>query len=178
MKHLNNNKRKYDSKVTTATFLHVFAMTLVLVAGTAVIAPLVSLQSADAVAISFTARAQEDEAEPKAPAVVTGENVYIAWWNGTAGEPDVQTDIMFRASNDGGVTFSDKINLSNTTEADSWRVEIAGEGDNLVVSWWETNQTSDTPVARVSNDGGETFGPLLLLAANGTLGSGEAEEVP
>jgi hypothetical protein len=31
---------------------------------------------------------------------------------------------------------------------------------------------------RVSNDNGDTFGPLLMLAANGTLGSGEAEEVP
>jgi hypothetical protein len=39
------------------------------------------------------------------------------------------------------------------------------------------NQTSDIPVARVSNDGGETFGPLMMLAANGTLGSGEAEEI-
>ncbi len=39
------------------------------------------------------------------------------------------------------------------------------------------NQTSDVPVARVSNDGGETFGPLVMLAANGTLGSGEAEEI-
>ena len=42
---------------------------------------------------------------------------------------------MFRASNDGGATFSDKIYLSNTTDADSWRVEIAGEGENVVVSW-------------------------------------------
>jgi hypothetical protein len=47
----------------------------------------------------------------------------------------------------------------------------------VVVSWWETNQTSDIPVARVSNDGGATFGPMILLAANGTLGSGEAEEI-
>ena len=26
----------------------------------------------------------------------------------------------------------------------SWRVEIHGEADTVVVSWWETNQTSDT----------------------------------
>jgi hypothetical protein len=65
--------------------------------------------------------------------------------------------------------------LSNTTEADSWRVEIHGEGDTVVVSWWEMNQTSDIPVARVSNDAGATFGPMLMLGLNGTLGSGEAE---
>jgi hypothetical protein len=37
-----------------------------------------------------------------------------------------------------------------------------------------TDQTDDTPVMRVSNDNGATFGPLLTLAANGTIG--EAEE--
>jgi hypothetical protein len=42
---------------------------------------------------------------------------------------------MFRASTDGSATFGDKINLSNTTDADSWRVEIEGEGDNVVVTW-------------------------------------------
>jgi hypothetical protein len=74
---------------------------------------------------------------------------------------------MFRASSDGGVTFGDKINLSNTTDTDSWRVEIAGEDETVVVTWWETNHTSDTSTARVSNDGGETFGPLLMLGTNG-----------
>jgi hypothetical protein len=83
---------------------------------------------------------------------------------------------MFRASTDGGQTFGDRINLSNSSDADSWRVEIAGEGENVIVSWWETNQTSDVSVARVSNDGGETFGPLLMLGANGTIGSGTEEE--
>ena len=45
---------------------------------------------------------------------------------------------MFRASNAAGQTFGDKINLSNSPEADSWRVEIA-EGADVIVSWWETN---------------------------------------
>jgi hypothetical protein len=75
-----------------------------------------------------------------------------------------------------GATFGDKINLSNTTNGDSWRVEIAGEEPNVIVSWWETNQTSDTPVARISTDNGATFGPMLVLATNGTLGEAEAAE--
>jgi hypothetical protein len=83
---------------------------------------------------------------------------------------------MFRASTDGGETFGDRINLSNTTDADSWRVELHGEGDNVIVSWWETNQTSDIPVARISTDAGETFGPMLMLGANGTIGVTEEEE--
>ncbi len=41
---------------------------------------------------------------------------------------------MSRASTDGGgATFSDRINLSNTTDADSWRVEMAGEGEILLL---------------------------------------------
>jgi hypothetical protein len=48
--------------------------------------------------------------------------------------------------------------------------------DNVVVSWCETNQTSDTPVARISNDGGQTFGPILRLATNGTISSTTAGE--
>ena len=75
---------------------------------------------------------------------------------------------MFRASTDGGSSFGDKINLSNTTDADSTRVEIDSDADSVVVTWWETNQTDDTPVARVSTDNGATFGPLLTLATNRT----------
>ncbi len=129
----------------------------------------ISIQSAEAIIAILIGRS------PQAPAVVSGDNIYIAWW--TNNTENGNEEVMFRASNDGGSTFSDKINLSNTTDADSWRVEIHGEADTVVVSWWETNQTSDIPVARVSNDAGETFGPLVMLAANGTLGSGEAEEI-
>lgn len=73
---------------------------------------------------------------------------------------------MFRASNDGGTTFAEKINLSNTTGAESHDVEIAADGDNVIVTWWERNQTAEEPVARISTNNGETFGFLLRLAAN------------
>jgi hypothetical protein len=110
----------------------------------------------------------------RAPPSVTGDNVYVAWWtNNTYNNND---EINFRASTDGGSTFGDKINLSNTTDSDSSNVEIDSDADSIVVTWWETNQTSDTPVMRVSNDNGVTFGPLLRLAPNGTLGASEEEE--
>jgi hypothetical protein len=141
--------------ITSITLATAISLTLI---------PLLLQQSADAIIAILIGRG-----EPKAPVVVSGDNIYIAWWNGTAGLPDIQTDVMFRASTDGGQTFGDKINLSNTTDADSWRVEIAGEGENVIVSWWETNQTSDIPVARISNDAGATFGPMLMLATNGTI---------
>jgi hypothetical protein len=171
MYNLNDNKMK-NSAATTMSFLFLGAI-LVLAGISTPIAATPLLQSVSAQ--SFIDSESDLRAEPKAPVVVSGDNIYIAWW--TNNTENGNEEVMFRASNDGGATFGDKINLSNTTEADSWRVEVAGEGADVVVSWWETNQTSDTPVARVSNDGGATFGPMILLAANGTLGSGEAEEI-
>lgn len=44
------------------------------------------------------------------------------------------------------------------------------------MTWWERNQTSNEPATRVSSDNGLTFGPILKLAANGTLSGDEAEE--
>jgi hypothetical protein len=35
----------------------------------------------------------------------------------------------------------------------------------VVVTWLETNETSDTPVMKVSNDFGKTFGPLLYQSS-------------
>src|SRR5215212_10174120 len=104
----------------------------------------------------------------EAPIATSGDNAYITWWSNKTGNEEV----MFRASTDNGATFGDKINLSNTTEADSDDAEIAASGDSVYVSWWERNETSDTPVARVSNDNGATFGPMLMLATNGTIGGG------
>ena len=109
------------------------------------------------------------------PPAITGDNIYVAWWtNNTANGNE---EVNFRASNDGGQTFEDKINLSNTTNLGSSNVEIESDADSIVVSWWETNQTSTTPVMRVSNDNGATFGPVLRLAPNGTIGVSEDEEV-
>jgi hypothetical protein len=164
-----NNKR--NAKVTTEmTFATLVTIVLVLL-----LALNMTINPAAAL-LSSTRQAGYTVLDPEVPSVVTGDNIYMAWWTNNTQE-NGNEEAIFRASNDGGATFSNRTNLSNTTEADSWRVEIAGEGENVVVSWWETNQTSDVPVARVSNDGGETFGPLMMLGLNGTLGSGEAEAV-
>ena len=128
------------------------------------------LQQESAFAISMpTLQKSVDKAA--APPAITGDNVYVAWWTNQSGNEEV----MFRASNDKGQTFGDKINLSNTTDADSTRVEIDSDTNSVVVTWWETTETSDTPVMKVSNDFGKTFGPLLKLADNGTIASGEVK---
>jgi hypothetical protein len=161
MSNLNNKK---NNPIVKATILTASATIIVLVA--AVGATIIEINwSADA----FVIPGLGGRTDSKAPAVVSGDNIYIAWW--TNNTENGNEEVMFRASNDAGQTFGDKINLSNTTDADSWRVEIAAEGADVLVTWWETNQTSDTPVARISTDGGETFGPVLRLATNGTISS-------
>jgi hypothetical protein len=69
---------------------------------------------------------------------MSGENIYVAWWTNTTSN---NNEVLFRASTDGGQTFGDKINLSNTTNADSSRVEIDSDANSVLVTWWETNQT-------------------------------------
>jgi hypothetical protein len=174
-----NNKKNKNKNNTIATATKVFSLATILVAAIVVVT---ITASSTAEGARFRSGGGEGgnfsccPGELDAPAVVTGENIYITWW--TNNTENGNEEVMFRASTDGGATFGDRINLSNTTEADSWNVEIAGEGDTVVVSWWETNQTGiDVPVARISTDAGETFGPLMRLGMNGTLGSGEAEAV-
>jgi hypothetical protein len=89
----------------------------------------------------------------EAPVAITGKNVSVAWWTNKTGNDEV----LFRASTDNGQTFGDKINLSNTTDSESTRVQIDSDADSVVVTWWETNDTSDVPVMRISNDNGETW---------------------
>src|SRR5215217_8190288 len=166
MKHFKNNKKKNNAIVTTAT-LAMLATFVVVVAGPATILGII--RPVDAAITETTGGSVQPSPERKVPAVVSGDNIYIAWW--TNNTENGNEEVMSRASNDGGATFGDKMNLSNTPDADSTRVEIAAEGADVIVSWWETNQTSDTPVARLSSDGGQTFGPMLRLAANGTISS-------
>jgi hypothetical protein len=102
----------------------------------------------------------------KAPIATSSENIYIVWWSNKTGD----NEVMFRASIDGGQTFDDKINLSNTTGTESTDAEIDASGDSVIVTWWERNQTANEPVVKISNDNGKTFGPLLRLATNGAIG--------
>ena len=116
-----------------------------------------------------TSEIAEQKDQLDAPIAIVGDNVYIVWPTNKTGNDEVQ----FRASTDGGTTFADKINLSNTTDAESQDVEIAADGDNVIITWWERNQTAEEPIAMISTDNGETFGPLLKLAMNGTIGESE-----
>jgi hypothetical protein len=115
------------------------------------------------------------EIDKKAPIAISDDNIYIVWFN-DRNTPNNNSEVLFRSSNDSGATFSDKINLSNTTDADSVDAKISAEGNNVIITWWEQNETSNEPVVRMSSDNGATFGPLLILATNGTIGQAAAAE--
>lgn len=114
-----------------------------------------------------------EEAFKRAPTAISGDNVYIVW-STNEGTVNSNYEVGFGASTDGGATFGPITNASNTDNSDSVNAEISAEGDgNITVSWWEKNQTSFLPVAKVSTDSGQTFGDRLNITANpfGTIGS-------
>jgi hypothetical protein len=178
MTHHSNNKKKKNN-VIAATASTVVTLAFFVVIAVPGITTMIGInQSADAALMDGSVRFT---AEPKAPIAVSedGNNVYVVWWTNNNTENNNE-EVMFRASNDGGQTFGDKINLSNTTAAELEDVEIDAEGANVIVTWWERNQTANEHVMRISNDSGQTFGPLLMLSSDSTLSAasanGEEEE--
>ena len=169
MHNLNKNDKNKNNTIGTAA--KVFSLATILafaIVGVTIIPPL-------------TAQAYIDPTtglrEPKAPMAASedGSNVYVVWWTNRSGN----WEVMFRASNDGGATFGERINLSNSPDTQSQTAEILAVGDSVFVSWWELNENvhphTNESVLRVSNDGGQTFGPVINLGTNGTI-SGTEEE--
>jgi hypothetical protein len=47
---------------------------------------------------------------------------------------------------------------------------LLADGENVYITWWETaGDTLSQAVMRVSNDNGQTFGPVVMPSANGTI---------
>jgi hypothetical protein len=169
MYHVKNNKKKKNNNVIVTAAMFFTLATIILIAGiTAVIA---SMPLLSASAQRFMDRESNIAVEPKAPMAVSqdGNNIYIVWWTNKS----ENWEVMFRASNDGGQTFGDQVNLSNSTDAESQNAEIIAAGDSVYVSWWETSPEtgSSESVLRVSPDAGQTFGPMIMLGVNGTIGT-------
>jgi hypothetical protein len=168
-RNLSNNKKE-KNVITTTTTRVVWTTAIILIVA------VTTISSTPPLLLAYAwIDPDQEPVQTKAPSVITGENVYVVWWT-DQGTENANGEVMFRASSDSGATFSNSTNLSNTTDADSVDAEIAAEGDSVIVTWWERNQTSDAPVARISTDGGDTFGPLIMLGANGTVSGVEEEE--
>jgi hypothetical protein len=117
---------------------------------------------------SMAIKDQNAIGEPsKAEPAVIAASVYVVWSNNDTANNN--SEVMFRASVDGGQAYGDKVNLSNSSGSNSTDFDVEATIDNVIVSWWETNQTSAEPVIVFSGDRGATFGSILRLASNGTI---------
>ena len=96
-----------------------------------------------------------------------GKNVYVASWDKKTGN----WEVFVARSTDNGDSFGDALNLSNSSNTRSDDAHIFALNDNVYTTWWETSKNgTSVPVFRASNDNGATFGPVLKLPANGTIG--------
>jgi hypothetical protein len=101
-----------------------------------------------------------EKKEGKAPIAISGDNVYVAWWGNSTGNHEV----MFKASSDGGQTFGEKINLSNSPNGTSVEADVATSGDNVYVTFADNMTGNPEAYLAISNDNGETFNPLIRLS--------------
>ena len=100
-----------------------------------------------------------DKTDGKAPMAISDNNLYVAWWgNGTG-----NFEVMFKASNDNGQTFGDKINLSNSTNATSVGASVAASRNNVYVVYWDNKTGREGVYLRTSTDKGHTFDPEITL---------------
>lgn len=95
-----------------------------------------------------------------------GSGVHVAWTEGSS----PTREIFYIGSTDGGVSFGNVINVSNSA-ADGWGPAIAVSGLNAYLSWVEAKIRF-----AVSTNGGMTFSAPVDLSV-GTLGNAQKPRV-
>jgi hypothetical protein len=97
---------------------------------------------------------------------ISGDNVYVVWRDEL---PNVNTEIFFRASNDGGQTFEGIIYLSDTDDTSNF-ADIAVSGDSVYMVWVEETEPANFDTFfRASNDGGQTFEGIINLSNSASV---------
>lgn len=98
----------------------------------------------------------------------SGNNVNVIWEEHVVG---FQREIFYRSSTDGGVTFTDTENLSNSPGS-SEGPSIAVLGSNVHVVWKEFVGGVNSEILYIrSTDGGTVFDPILTNISNNPTGS-------
>jgi hypothetical protein len=94
----------------------------------------------------------------------SGNNEYAVWWDNTTGN----WEVSFATSSDGGKTFGDSINISNSSDARSVGARIATEGNNVYIAWIDIDENSGQKqvILRASNDSGQTFEKPITVSSN------------
>src|SRR6266498_2014391 len=82
----------------------------------------------------------------------SGNNEYVVWWDNTTGN----WDVSFAKSSDGGKTFGDLINISNSPDARSVGARMVTQGNNVYIAWIDIdiNTGQKQVLFRASNDSG------------------------
>jgi hypothetical protein len=120
------------------------------------------LRSNDSIQINSELNTSEPALSPVLliPIDAVGENVYFVWSSNKTGN----FEVYFARSTDSGENLDTAINLSNSPGVRSEDSLIKAEGKNVYVTWWENYGNGTTvPVARSSNDNGESFGRVVQL---------------
>lgn len=98
----------------------------------------------------------------------SGNNEYTLWWDNKTGN----SEVIFTRSTDGGKTFADPINISNSPEARSIGARIAADtqGNNVYISWIDIDENTGQKqvLFRASNDNAQTFGNPVMVSSNTT----------
>ena len=99
---------------------------------------------------------------------LSNNNEYVVWWDNTTGN----WDISFAKSTDGGKTFGNPINISNSSDTRSVGARMAAQGNNVYISWIDIKPGQKQVMFRSSNDNGETFGSPVIVYGNATSATG------
>ena len=91
------------------------------------------------------------------------EKVHVAWIDDSLGNKE----ILFSRSIDNGTTFSEAINISNTTNTNSHNLEISAFENDVYIVWLDEDEEENGIILfKASNDGGETFSNPITIAQN------------
>jgi hypothetical protein len=91
-------------------------------------------------------------------------NVYVVW---SQGDFDSNlTDVFFKRSTDGGASFGDTINLSNSPNNHSTLPSMALLDENVYTAWSDGPLNKGEVNYRRSTDGGASFGDTINLSNN------------
>ena len=104
-----------------------------------------------------------ESSEDYSQITASGTNVYVVG-EGKYGGVQGPVGVLYRASRDGGTTFSNTVDLSDNNSTD-FAPKVATSGNYVYVAWSEvtSDKKNSDLIFRVSKDGGETFGPKIKI---------------
>jgi len=93
-------------------------------------------------------------------AISSNGTIYLAWQDNFPVD-----DIFFASSTDGGISFGEPVDVSNTPEGSSFSPLLAASGNAVHVAWQDSFPANDVFVVS-SSDGGSTFGEPVNVSDN------------